>query len=129
MTNQARKPRHYLIACGTSHYMNLDDEQQLDQVPKEIETIVHLFTSRFGYERVLEHLGINPKAEDIKREFADWLLSAEVGAGDCVIFYYSGHGESVPGDKHYLWMKDTVPTKLPQTALTTDELVRPLNND
>jgi len=123
------KTRYYLIACGTSEYQNLDENQQLVSVKTDIERVVDLFTEYFGYKQVLTNLQLNPSASALKEQFADWLRDQERRETDQVIFYYSGHGDYYNHDRHYLWMKDTDPNKIPQTSLPTEDLVRPLNND
>ncbi|AUB42332.1 putative protein, containings caspase domain [Nostoc flagelliforme CCNUN1] len=122
------KTRYYLIACGTSEYKNFDDDKQLASVETDLERVVNLFTHNFGYERVLVGLDINPNMPDITLKFADWLQNEERCETDCVIFYYSGHGEYLQGDRHYLLMGNTDPNKIAQTALPTEDLVRPLKN-
>lgn len=62
------KNRYYLIACGTSHYQNLDDSQQLASVETDLKRIIDLLTKNFGYEQVLTDLKLNPKATDLKCE-------------------------------------------------------------
>ena len=125
----ATKNRYYLIVCGTSDY---DNYEQLDHVKEDIEQITKLFTKRFGYERVLPSLDINPnKAKFIDYQadsFADWLEKEERQETDIVIFYYSGHGLNVKGDRHYLALQKTEPDKEWQTALATEDLVRPLKS-
>ena len=123
------KISYYLIACGTSDYKNSDVFSKLESVKTDIERVVDLFTNNFGYKRVLPSLDINPKGGDITNQFADWLQDEDRCETDCVIFYYSGHGEYVQGHKHYLILEDTDSNKIPQTALATEELVLPLNND
>ncbi|AOY83727.1 caspase family protein [Moorena producens JHB] len=123
----AEKPRYYLIACGTSNY-NDHDVDNLDSVPTDLQRVVDLFTQQFGYEEALINLRLNPKKDDLIKEFSNW-LQQERCESDRVIFYYSGHGEYCQGDRHYLLMEDTVLNQLPQTSLPTEELVRPLNNE
>ncbi|MEL4896827.1 caspase family protein [Crocosphaera sp. Alani8] len=127
-----RKNRYYLIACGTSDY---DNYEPLDYVREDIERITKLFTEKFGYERVLLSLDINPdkqKFTDYKADsFADWLEKEERQENDIVVFYYSGHGLSPKqqkDNKHYLALKQTVPNREYQTAFATEELVYPLMN-
>lgn len=122
------KTRYYLIACGTSEYEYFDDSQQLKSVSRDLQIVSDLFASKFGYERVLPTLGINPESEKfIKNQFADWLRDQERRETDVVIFYYSGHGEHIKGDRHYLLLHDTDPQKIALDALATEDLVRPLN--
>ncbi|MGK7950770.1 MAG: caspase family protein [Xenococcaceae cyanobacterium] len=125
----ATKNRYYLIACGTSDY---DNYEQLDYVKDDIVRITKLFTEKFGYERVLLSLNINPdrrKFTDYKADsFADWLEKEERQENDIVVFYYSGHGLNPKGDQHYLALKETVPNREYQTAFATKELVYPLRN-
>ncbi len=123
------KIRYYLIACGTSNYKNLDDNEQLASVETDLKRVVNLFTHNFGYEQVLSELQLNPKAQDLKEQFADWLLDEQRCETDIVIFYYSGHGEYLQGDRHYLLLEDTDPKKIGQTSLPTEDLVRPLKNE
>ncbi|MBW4585226.1 caspase family protein [Aetokthonos hydrillicola Thurmond2011] len=123
------KAGYYLIACGTSRYNNLDDNQQLPCVETELTRVVNLFTEHFGYKQVLTELQVNPKKDELTRKFADWLQHDERQNKDTVIFYYSGHGEYYKNDRHYLLLEDTDPNKVPQTSLPTEDLVRPLNNE
>ncbi|MUG93037.1 caspase family protein [Scytonema sp. UIC 10036] len=120
------KTRYYLIACGTSEYD--DNYNPLPSVNEDLKTVVEVFTQHFGYERVLEDLQSNPRAEELKRQFADWLQDKDRRETDIVIFYYSGHGDSLPGDGHYLVMKDTIIDQIGTTVLLTKDLVRPLIN-
>ena len=125
----ATKNRHYLIACGTSNY---DNYEQLDYVKEDIERITKLFTKKFGYERVLPSLDINPDEQKLTGyqtdSFADWLEKEERQENDIVVFYYSGHGLNPKEDKHYLALKGTVPNREHQTAFATEELVYALRN-
>jgi Caspase domain/vWA-MoxR associated protein C-terminal domain len=119
--------KYYLIACGTKDYKNPED--QLPSVETDLQRVIALLTRDFGYERVLPDLSINPKKDDIHIKFARWLQEQNRRETDIVIFYYSGHGESILGDRHYLLLEDTDPNLIGQTALATEDLVRPLNND
>ena len=125
----AIKNRYYLIACGTSDY---DNYEQLDHVREDIDRITTLFTEKFGYKKVLPSLDINPSREDFignnQDSFTDWLEKEERQESDIVVFYYSGHGLNIKGDRHYLALKETQPDKEWQTALATEDLVRPLKN-
>ena len=123
------KNNYYLIACGTRNYNDSDNFGILENVPTEIDTVVDLLTSQFGYQRVLPDLDLNPRGDEIKQQFANWLLDEERCETDCVIFYYSGHGEYITGHNHYLILENTDSRTIPQTALATEELVLPLNND
>jgi hypothetical protein len=120
--------KYYLIACGTKDYNDLGDEDQLPSVETDLQRVVELLTRDFGYERVLPNLHINPKKEEIPQKFARWLQDPNRRETDIVIFYYSGHGESVLGDRHYFLLEDTETNLIGQTALPTEDLVRPLNN-
>ncbi|NEO77348.1 caspase family protein [Moorena sp. SIO4G3] len=124
----AGKPRYYLIASGTSNY-NDQDVPNLDSVPTDLQRVVDLFTHKFGYEEALNNLRLNPKKDELIKQFSDWLQHEERCESDRVIFYYSGHGEYCQGDRHYLLMEDTVINQIPQTSLPTEDLVRPLNNE
>ncbi|MFM6760620.1 MAG: caspase family protein, partial [Microcystis panniformis] len=121
--------KYYLIACGTKDYKNLDPDKQLPSVETDLELVNSLFTSGFGYERVLPSLHLNPTTDDLKKLFPNWLRDKERhGTKNILIFYYSGHGEYCPGDRHYLILEDTNSDDIPSTALPTQDLVRPLNN-
>ncbi|AOX03263.1 hypothetical protein BJP34_30895 [Moorena producens PAL-8-15-08-1] len=122
------KPRYYLIACGTSNY-NDQDVPNLDSVPTDLQRVVDLFIHKFGYEEALTNLRLNPKKDDLIKQFSDWLQHEERCEIDRVIFYYSGHGEDLKGDRHYLLMEETDYNQIPQTSLPTEDLVRPLNNE
>ncbi len=69
---------------------------------------------------------LNPKATNLINKFADWLQDEERRETDLVIFYYSGHGEYLQGERHYLLQEDTDPKRPGQNDLATEELVRPL---
>ena len=126
----ATKNRYYLIACGTSDY---DNYEPLDYVREDIESITKLFTEKFGYQRVLPSLEINPdkkKFIDYQADsFADWLEQEERQENDIVVFYYSGHGLNIEGDRHYLVLQKTQPDNEWQTALATEDLVRTLTSE
>ncbi|NET85542.1 MAG: caspase family protein, partial [Moorea sp. SIO1F2] len=124
----AGKPRYYLIACGTSNY-NDQDVDNLDSVPTDLQRVVDLFIHKFGYEEALTNLRLNPNKNELIKQFSDWLQHEERCESDRVIFYYSGHGEDLKGDRHYLLMEETDYNQLPQTSLPTEDLVRPLNNE
>ncbi|CCI17986.1 hypothetical protein MICAF_3400004 [Microcystis aeruginosa PCC 9807] len=119
--------KYYLIACGTKDYNAFD---QLPSVETDLELVNSLFTSGFGYERVLPSLHLNPTTDDLKKLFPNWLRDRERhGTKNILIFYYSGHGEYCPGDGHYLILKDTDIDDIYLTALPTQDLVRPLKNN
>ncbi len=122
------KPRYYLIACGTSNY-NDQNVPNLESVPTDLQKVINLFTQQFGYEKILTNIPLNPQKDDLIKQFSDWLQNEERHESDRVIFYYSGHGEYVQGDRHYLLMEDTLFSQLPQTSLPTEDLVRPLKNE
>ncbi|NEO40434.1 MAG: caspase family protein [Moorea sp. SIOASIH] len=124
----AGKPRYYLIACGTSNY-NEQDVLNLDSVPTDLQRVVDLLTQKFGYEEALTNLRLNPKKDELIKQFSYWLQHEERCESDRVIFYYSGHGEYCQGDRHYLLMEETNYNQIPQTSLPTEDLVRPLNNE
>jgi hypothetical protein len=118
--------RYYLIACGTKDYNAFPE---LPSVEADLELVNSLFTSNFGYERVLPSLHLNPTTNDLKQKFPDWLRDGERdGTENILIFYYSGHGEYCQGDRHYLVLEDTNSDDIASTALPTEDLVRPLNN-
>jgi hypothetical protein len=121
--------RYYLIACGTKDYKNLDPDDQLPGVETDLQGVIALLARDFGYERVLPDLYMNPEKDDIPIKFARWLQDENRRETDIVIFYYSGHGEYLLGDRHYFLLEETDPNLIGQTALATEELVRPLNND
>ncbi len=129
MGDRSNKTRYYLIACGTSNYKHLGNDEQLSSIQTDIERVVELFTQNFGYVQVLRDLQLNPKANALTEQFADWLQNKERCETDCLVFYYTGHGEYVQGDRHYLLMEETNPKKIGQTALPTEDLVRPLKNE
>jgi len=116
--------KYYLIACGTKDYNAFE---QLPSVETDLERVIDLFTRDFGYQRVLTDLDINPKKDEITLKFAQW-LQQNCRETDIVIFYYSGHGEYILGDRHYLLLEDTDIDNIDLTALPTQDLVRPLNN-
>ncbi|MFM7474592.1 MAG: caspase family protein [Microcystis aeruginosa] len=121
--------KYYLIACGTKDYKNLDPDKQLPSVETDLELVNNLFTSGFGYERVLPSLHLNPTTDDLKKLFPNWLRDKERhGTKNILIFYYSGHGEYCQGDGHYLILEDTNSDDIPSTALPTQDLVRPIKN-
>ena len=118
--------KYYLIACGTKDYNAFE---QLPSVETDLKLVNNLFTSGFGYERVLPSLHLNPTTNDLKKLFPNWLRDRERhGTKNILIFYYSGHGEYCPGDGHYLILEDTNSDDIPSTALPTQDLVLPLNN-
>ncbi len=118
--------KYYLIACGTKDYNAFE---QLPSVETDLELVNSLFTSGFGYERVLPSLHLNPTTNDLKKLFPDWLRDRERhGTKNILIFYYSGHGEYCQGDGHYLILEDTNSDDIPSTALPTQDLVRPIKN-
>jgi hypothetical protein len=128
MSDLVRQPQYYLIACGTKDYPNLGDYESLDSVEADIERVVNVL-SKFGYQRVLtSNLDLNPSRDALIVAFAEWLQSEELDEADRVVFYYSGHGHSIEGDRHYLLLRDTRESVLAQTSVATDELVRPLIN-
>lgn len=121
-------PNYYLVACGTSKSDYPKVYPHLEKVPNDLSRVNDILTSHFDYTRVLECLSLNPSADSIKKEFAEWLISGECTAEDFIIFYYSGHGEFLQGDRHCLILEKTKPTIVGQTSLPTDELIRPLQN-
>ncbi|NER78064.1 MAG: caspase family protein [Leptolyngbya sp. SIO1D8] len=124
-----RSARYYLIACGTKEYPHLGDYEALESVEDDIERVVNAL-SKCGYERVLQSsLNLNPSRDALILNFTEWLQSEDRADTDRVIFYYSGHGHSIEGDRHYLLLQDTKETMLAQTSLPTEELIRPLNNE
>uniref|UniRef100_UPI00262DD7E3 caspase family protein n=1 Tax=Acaryochloris sp. IP29b_bin.137 TaxID=2969217 RepID=UPI00262DD7E3 len=121
-------PNYYLVACGTSESDYPEVYPHLEKVPNDLSCVTDILTSHFDYTPVLECLSLNPSADSIKKEFAKWLISGECTAEDCIVFYYSGHGEYLLGDQHCLILKETDPAMVGSTSLPTDELIRPLQN-
>jgi hypothetical protein len=117
---------HFLIAAGTARYQHLDTAGQLPSVVEDVALVAGFFTG-LGFQRVLSELGDDPCRGDLERRLGGWLTAAERTARDVLIFYYSGHGESVDDDAHYLVFRDTEYSHdrpLPHTALADDQLVR-----
>lgn len=121
-------PNYYLVACGTSESDYPKVYPPLAKVPNDLSRVTDILTSHFGYTRVLECLSLNPSANSIKQEFAKWLISGECTSEDCIVFYYSGHGEYLPGDQHYLILKDTDPAIVGSASLPTVDLIKPLQS-
>ncbi|MEB3357610.1 MAG: caspase family protein [Synechococcales bacterium] len=129
MDSSVKQPRYYLIACGTKDYPNFKSYSTLESVEADLQRVATVL-SKFGYQRVLQNdLSLNPTREALTVAFAEWLLSKDLSAHDRVIFYYSGHGHTIEGDRHYLLLHSTREHILAQTSLATDELVRPLINE
>ena len=124
MKDRDERYQYYLIACGTSDYQHLHPDKQLPGVKDEVETIVKIFTEKFGYTRVLDEFGSNPNRRILKG-LADWLTADERTDKDIVVFYYSGHGVITP-DGHYLMMEATEEATIIQTGLKTEELIKVL---
>ena len=95
----------FLIAAGTAYYDRLPEEQQLPSVRDDTTRIIGWFTTR-GYRHVLPHLTENPTAADLRSEIGKWFTDATRTQRDRVVVYYSGHGEVVGGDGHYLCARD-----------------------
>jgi hypothetical protein len=126
MSGLGRKPQYYLIACGTKDYDYLGESEQLPSVENDIEKIVEVL-GKFGYKRVLDDvLHLNPTLEALRTAFARWLLEKDLTEHDLIIFYYSGHGEYIDGDRHYLILKETEEKLVRETSFPTDGLVGPL---
>lgn len=125
----ATKNRYFLIACGTSNY---DNYEQLDCVKQDIKLVTELLTTKFGYIRVLPSLDIDPSITDFignkNESFTNWLQREECQDSDIVVFYYSGHGINIKGDRHYLLLKETQLEDEWRTALATEVLVHPLKS-
>ena len=63
--------KYYLIACGTKDYNAFE---QLPSVETDLELVNSLFTSGFGYERVLPSLHLNPTTNDLKTHIPHFTL-------------------------------------------------------
>jgi Caspase domain len=117
--------RRYLIAAGTATYKHLGS---LPSVTDDITRVVDCFTG-LGYTRVLPELGEDPDVDDLRRCLGDWLSGEERRPSDLLILYYSGHGERVENDTHYLAARNTRysgPMILPHTAFPDEELASSL---
>jgi WD40 repeat protein len=116
----------YLIAAGTAHYEHLADAEQLPSVDADVALVVDWFT-RHGYTRVLPALGASPTLAALRSSLGAWLTADARNANDRLVFYYSGHGESVSHDAHYLLARDSQLRDgrlLSHSALPDDELAR-----
>ena len=116
----------FLIAAGTSRYENLEEEDQLPSVERDITTMIEVFCGELGYERVLEELGSSPAAGQLRDGLSEWLASEHRRVSDRVVIYYSGHGEIGPDGRHYLLARDFDGRNYVSRALATEELGRML---
>lgn len=127
-----REPRRYLFACGTDQYTFRTEENRplssLDKVQEDIERMARLLSRRFGYERILNNISINPTKEQLQDGWEDWLQSPDLNRNDCLIFYYAGHGLTWENGQHHLILQKTQRLKFASTALPTDSLIKPLFN-
>lgn len=127
----SREPRRYLIACGTDQYTFRTEEDRplssLDQVQEDIQRMTRLLR-RFGYERILNHISINPTKEQLQTGLESWLQSPSLNSNDCLIFYYAGHGLAWEDGQHYLILQETQRMQFASTALPTNALIKPLFN-
>ena len=124
------KPRFYLIASGTACYDHLPEEAQLPSVDRDLDLVSRWFT-HIGYRRVLSGLGRSPTTHALKRSLGGWLTAKERSPRDRLILYYSGHGESVDDDAHFLLARNSKYKSgklLSHTALADAELARLIAN-
>jgi hypothetical protein len=118
--------RRYIIAAGSARYENLPEERQLPSVISDVALVSSWFV-RHGFEYVLRELGESPTAGDLANRLGDWFGSDSRTPYDIVVLYFSGHGEAVDRDAHYLLARDSRFNNaglLPHTALADDELAR-----
>jgi WD40 repeat protein len=110
----------FLIAAGTAHYDFLPGAD-LSSVIDDLREIDRIF-SGWSYTRVLADLGENPRLDPLRRGLGRWLRDRVRSRDDIVVIYYSGHG--MTQGEHYLLCADSEEDALPETALSTDVLVR-----
>src|SRR5262249_32166721 len=114
----------FLIAAGTANYDYLPEDLQLPSVVSDIARIVLWFKSH-GYQPVLPKLAQNPTSADLRREIGDWFSDKTRTPSDRVVIYYSGHGEVLDSDGHYLCARDVRYGELglmPHTAYADEEI-------
>ncbi|MGC2660674.1 MAG: caspase family protein [Bryobacteraceae bacterium] len=85
----------FYIATGTSLYPDGNASAITKRDLRSISSVLE----KLGYKNALPPLSMNPTRDGIINALERWLASDE--KKDEVIFYYSGHGESIYG-RHYL---------------------------
>jgi hypothetical protein len=113
--------RRYVITAGTSQYANTS---ALPSVPQDLADVGAALGS-VGYSLALTLT--DPRADELRRALDTW-VSSSVRGDDVLILYYTGHGER-DANRHYLLCADSVPGRLPGTALATEDVVRILTSE
>ncbi|KAK9668453.1 hypothetical protein RND81_13G061600 [Saponaria officinalis] len=112
-----RRPRKKAVICGINYK---DSDAELSGCIRDAKSIKHLLVNRFNFLESHIHFLTeeerDPSRKPTKRNIRNamaWLVDG-VGAGDSLVFYFSGHGNQVKdqnGDEadgydEYIWPLD-----------------------
>jgi len=87
----------WVLAIGINQYPNLPSQFQLNYAVPDAEEIVDLLQQRFGYDK--NHIILLKNEQATRQNIMEKLNSLAdtrwVSEDDCMLFYYSGHGQTV----------------------------------
>ena len=116
--------RRFLLTGVVSHY-HRDPSWDRQELAKDLEQMVALFTRELGYEHV-PVMGLNPTWLQIQEALRDFCTSPDRRPDDYVTVYLAGHGEALPvgdvGFEHVLLPADTDPVDLRRRAIKSGDL-------
>ena len=87
----------WVLAVGVNEYPNLPSKFWLNYAVPDAKAFVELLQSRFGFDKNNIILLTNAEAtkQNIMEKFYSFANPKWVDREDCVLFYFSGHGQTV----------------------------------
>ena len=87
-------PRRHALCIGINDYKSpdIDDLQYSENDAKELSSILK---EEYGFDDIVLLLGKDATKDKIKEEIGKFMSQRRIGKDDCVVIFFSGHGQTV----------------------------------